>query len=213
MFIDLTHSLKNNISVYPGTIEPRFEIGNTIEKDGFAELNMTMCTHTGTHMDAPSHIIAGAKSLDQFPIEKFIGKGLTIDCRNSKIINKELLFTYQEKIEKLDFILFYTGWQHKWNTSEYFNPFPVLNSEAVKWLLNFNLKALGFDAISVDRMDDHHLPNHHLLLEKEVCIIENMNNLDKLTDKEFELFVIPLRIKDSDGSPVRAFARLTQTAS
>lgn len=208
MIIDLTHHLKNGITVYPGTIGPKFETGNTIEKDGFAELNMTLCTHTGTHMDAPSHIIKGARSLDQFPVEKFIGKGAVVDCSEVNSIDLNFLKRQLVNPGDFDFILFYTGWQHKWNTPNYFDPFPTLTTEAVKWLLNFELKALGFDAISVDGMDDPSLPNHHLLLPKEILIIENMANLDRLIGKGFELNCIPLLISNSDGSPVRAFARI-----
>ena len=62
--------------------------------------------------------------------------------------------------------------------------------------------------ISVDKMTDEALLNHHILLEKEILIIENMTNLDKLISKEFELNCIPLKIENSDASPVRAFARI-----
>ncbi len=208
MIVDLTHTLKNEITVYPGTTSPIFEQGNTIEKDGFAELNMTMCTHTGTHIDAPSHIISNANSLNDFTIDKFIGNAIVVDCSKKKSISLEFLNLIEEKIEQIDFILFYTGWQEKWNTPHYFDEFPVLTQEAVEWLLKFKLKALGFDTISVDKLTDVKLPNHHLLLQREILIIENMTNLDKLIGNSFELNCIPLKIENSDGSPIRAFARI-----
>lgn len=208
MYINLTHVLKSDITVYPGTIPPKFEPGNTIEKDGFAELNITMCTHTGTHIDAPAHIIESAPTLDSYPMDKFIGKGFVIDCRNLHSIERDFLQSWEQEIRRSDFLLFYSGWQDKWNTESYFEPFPVLTQEAAEWLTGFHLKALGFDVISVDKMDDHHLPNHHILLPKEILIIENMANLHFLLDKAFELYVIPLYIGKADGSPVRAFARL-----
>ncbi len=208
MIVDLTHTLKNEITVYPGTTSPIFEQGNTIEKDGFAELNMTMCTHTGTHIDAPSHIISNANSLNDFTIDKFIGNAIVVDCSKKKSISLEFLNLIEEKIEQIDFILFYTGWQEKWNTPHYFDEFPVLTQEAVEWLLKFKLKALGFDTISVDKLTSIELPNHHLLLQREILIIENMTNLDKLIGNSFELNCIPLKIENSDGSPIRAFGRL-----
>ncbi len=208
MIIDLTHTLKNGITVYPGTISPTFEQGNTIEKDGFAELNMAMCTHTGTHMDAPSHIIPNAKSLSDFPIDKFIGNAIVVDCSEKISISLESLRLIEDKIELIDFILFYTGWQEKWNTLSYFDEFPILTQEAVDWLLNFELKAIGFDTFSVDKLTDEKLTNHHLLLKREILIIENMTNLDKLNGKFFELNCIPLKIENSDGSPIRAFGRI-----
>jgi arylformamidase len=208
MIIDLTHKLRNNLPVFPGTIEPSFVQVNTIEKDGFAELNMTMSTHTGTHMDAPSHIIAGGKSLDQLTLERFIGKAMVIDCTQVNSLSLEFLQSKEDKIKHVDFVLFYTGWQHKWDTSNYLEDFPTLTTEAVEWLLRFHLKGLGFDAISPDKVSDPALPNHHLLLGNEVLIIENLINLDQLIDQSFEFNCIPLHIKNTDGSPVRAFAQI-----
>jgi kynurenine formamidase len=213
MIIDLTHQLKNKLPVFPGTIEPSFVQANTVEKDGFAELNMTMSTHTGTHVDAPCHIIANGKSLDQLPLEKFIGKAIVIDCTqvtsiSMEIISLEFLQSEEDKIKQVEFILFYTGWQQKWDTPDYLEDFPTLTQEAAEWLLKFPLKGLGFDAISVDRVSDFALPNHHLLLGHEILIIENLINIDQLTDQFFEFNCIPLHIENSDASPVRAFARI-----
>ncbi len=191
------------------TMEPIFVQGNTIEMDGFAEINMTMCTHTGTHIDAPAHILVGTKSLDDFEVDKFIGPGLVLDCTQIKDIGLDFLKREELSIRKVDFVLFYTGWQYKWNTEEYFDEYPALTEEAVDWLATLNLKALGFDTISVDKIIASSLPNHKLLLKKEILIIENMTNLDKLISQTFELNCIPLKIKNSDGSPIRAFARIS----
>ena len=54
--IDLTQLLNEKISVYPDTIGPTFEIMNTVDKDGFAEMKMNMVLHSGTHIDAPCHV-------------------------------------------------------------------------------------------------------------------------------------------------------------
>ncbi len=208
MIVDLTHTLKNKITVYPNDPEPIFAKGNTIEKDGFAEINITMSTHTGTHIDAPSHLIPNTQSLDEFELEKFVGPATVIDCSEVDEINMEWLKQRAEDITNVEFVLFYTGWQYKWNTESYFDEFPTLTKEAVEWLAGLNLKALGFDTISVDKMTSETLPNHNILLQKETLIMENLTNLDQLLSKSFELNCIPLKIKNSDGSPIRAFARL-----
>ena len=77
--IDLTHTIKENMPVYPGTDTPKFIPANSYEKDGFKETLLQMYTHTGTHMDPPAHLFAGRTTLDQFPVEQFIGKALVID--------------------------------------------------------------------------------------------------------------------------------------
>ncbi len=208
MIIDLTHPLQGEITVYPGTPKPIFDPIHTVKKDGFAELNMTMTTHTGTHIDAPAHILANTKTLDQFNLQKFIGSGVALNCTHVKEITRAFLKEKEHAIKHTEFILFYTGWQHKWNTKRYFDVFPTLTPEATQWLTTCDLKAVGFDTISPDKITDKALPNHKALLKKEILIIENLTNLDQLIEKPFEFNCIPLKIKKSDGSPVRAFAKI-----
>ena len=79
--IDLTHIIKEDMPVYPGTDTPKMIPANSYEKDGFKETLMQMYTYTGTHMDPQAHLYADRTTLDQFPPEQFIGKALSIDCR------------------------------------------------------------------------------------------------------------------------------------
>lgn len=214
--IDLTHLLNENITVYPGTTGPTFEVFNTVEKDGFAELNMTMVLHSGTHIDAPCHILKNKKSLDEFPIDKFIGQAIVIPCRDKTEISLEYLQPFEDQIKQIDFILFFTGWQDKWNTKAYFDDAPVPTEKAALWLTKFNLKGIGCDSFSMDKIIPagdvvpDTLPNHHIFLEKEILLIENLTNLDQLPDRVFSFYCLPLKIENADGSPVRAFAMITE---
>lgn len=72
--IDLTHTIREGMPVYPGTEPPLLEPANSYEKDGFRETRLTMFSHTGTHMDAPAHLFAGRTTLDAFPAGQFIGQ-------------------------------------------------------------------------------------------------------------------------------------------
>src|ERR1700751_4766886 len=102
--IDLSHLLNDHITTYPDTVGPKFEILNTVEEHGYAELKATMVLHYGKHIDAPCHILKDTKSIDQFPIDKFIGNAIVIDCQNQKEISVEFLQAFQEKISQVDFI-------------------------------------------------------------------------------------------------------------
>jgi kynurenine formamidase len=214
--IDLTRILNGKITVYPDTAAPAFEVTNTVEKDGFTELKMTIASHTGTHIDAPGHIIKDAKTLDQFPVDKFIGSAIVIPCQDKKEISLKYLQTFEDKIAKIDFILFFTGWQYKWNTKGYFDDCPIPTREAAIWLTRFKLKGVGFDAFSVDKIisapkvTPENLPNHHILLDKEILLIENLTNVDKLPASSFSFQCLPLYIENADGSPVRAIAMINK---
>ena len=115
-----------------------------------------------------------------------------------------------------DFILFFTGWQFKWNTPAYSEDSPTPASEAAKWLTKFHLKGTGFDSFSVDKIISAHivtsenLPNHHILLAKEILLIENLISLDKLPDGAFAFQCIPLNIEHADGSPIRPIAMINE---
>lgn len=201
-YIDLTHKIENNMPVYPGTAALEMIPANTIEKDGFREKVIKFCSHTGTHMDAPSHMLDKGKNLDDFHCSKFIGKALLIEIEDEKNIKE-----YEEKIKTVDFIIFRTGWSKYWGEKKYFENYPCLKTETVRYLMNFNLKGIGFDAISIDPIDSK-FENHFIVFENNMVIIENLRNLGKISEEIFELMVLPLNIKEADGSPIRAIGKV-----
>ena len=79
MIIDLTHSIQPEMSLYPDTPAPAFSPLRTITRDGFRETDLHLTSHTGTHMDAPSHMLRGGSTLDQMPISQFRGRAVVLD--------------------------------------------------------------------------------------------------------------------------------------
>lgn len=80
--IDLTHTIREDMPVYPRTETPGLLPASSYEKDGFKETLLHMYSHTGTHMDPPAHLYEGRTTLDQFPADQFVGQALVIDCRD-----------------------------------------------------------------------------------------------------------------------------------
>jgi kynurenine formamidase len=201
--IDLTHLIQEDMPVFPGTEKPILNPACTLEKDGFREKLLTMYSHTGTHMDAPSHMLQ-ASNLDDFDIGKFIGPIAIIDADQYEI-SLESVKKHALAIEAADFVLLRTAWDKKWHTCEYFSAFPAISEAAAIYLSQFNLKGYGVDAISVDHMENQDFSVHHILLQKDMVLIENLKNLDQLESGDI-LSVLPLKIKEADGSPIRAVA-------
>lgn len=202
---DLSHLLNNETPVFPGMGKPVFEPVATIEKEGYRETRLSFDSHTGTHIDAPAHMFLNGKKLEQLPVDTFSGKALIISVpENTARIEKELLLPFKEILEKVDFILFKTGWSDHWGTQRYFENFPTLTADSVEWLLTFLLKGFGFDVISADSLDSTTFPNHFSILGKELVIIENLRFPGELTETEGEFFCFPLPYENADGSPVRA---------
>lgn len=208
--IDLTHTIRENMPVYPGTEPPRLRVTNTIEKDHFQETLLSMYSHTGTHVDAPSHLFAGKTTLDAFPASQFVGKALVIDCRalsEGDAITMAQLVPYGEKVSEADFLLFNLGWDKKWGTDAYFGDYPCLDDEVMSLILAGDYKGIGFDVIGLDPVHYDHLKRHKQLLEKkEIINIENLCHLDKCGDGLFRFACLPLKYENADGAPARAIA-------
>ena len=209
--IDLSHFLEADMPVYPGTEAPVLVAANSIDRDGFREKKITFYSHTGTHMDAPAHIVPGAKTLDQLPVETFCGDAFLLNVTGAgrgEIDLRDLL-AHGDAIRACDFLILYTGWSRYWRDERYFSAYPVLTANAARWLADGGLKGLGMDTISVDPSDSADLPIHHILLGAGLVIVENLTNLAALAGRPFRFSCFPLKIKDADGSPVRAVAMIS----
>lgn len=206
--IDLTYEIHSEMPVFPGGKLPKLTKVSTLDEDGFRECEIAMCSHTGTHIDAPAHMLANGRCLDDFLVDKFIGKATLIDFSKKKIDTIELkkLKEYEEQIRNSEFIILKTGWSKYWGDKFYYNKFPVLSEEAAKYLAKFNLKGIGIDTISVDKVESSNFQVHKILMKKNIIIIENLTNLDLINEKYFTLSILPLKNKEADGSPVRAIA-------
>ena len=210
--IDLTHTICEDMPVYPGTEPPKLQTANTIERDGFRETLLTMYSHTGTHMDAPAHLYKGRITLDAFPVSQFIGKGLVINCSHLSEggrITMEDVDRKRALADRADFLLFRTGWSDFWGTDRYFGDYPVVTPEVVDYLISSNKKGIGLDVIGIDPISDAGLSLHKRLFSGgDFVIIENLTNLRDLGEGLFDFFAMPLKFEHADGAPIRAIGIL-----
>ena len=206
--IDLTHTILEDMPVYPGTPPPRFEPVYGYEEDGFRETRISLFTHTGTHVDPPAHIFPGRTTLDRFPIGQFIGKALVIDCRRlaeGDPITMGALERYGDRAKRADFLLFCLGWDRRWGMSSYYGDYPCLDEEVLDYIVEGEYKGIGFDVLGLDPIGS--LTRHKKLFrEKDILNIENLCNLDQCGDDLFWFSCFPLKLGDCDGSPCRAAA-------
>lgn len=221
---DLSHPIETGTPVYPGDPSPRVETAATVAEDGYRVSRLEIGTHTGTHIDAPSHVIDGGKSLDAFSVETYRFGALLVDLRPlepREPVSRERL---EEAIGSVrrdgtsnthngnpDLLVVRTGWDEYWGTERY-HDHPYLTAEAAQAVVERGL-SIGIDAFSVDPSpgpgtspdEPDGIPAHHLLLENDLLIVENLRGLSDLPS-EFELHAYPLPVRDADGSPIRAVA-------
>lgn len=208
--IDLSHPLHVNMPVYPGSELPSFQTVSTVDHDGYTEKRITFFSHTGTHLDAPSHIIEGGLTIDKFSADNFVGSASVLDFSFHHRLTIEIddLTPNRYLIEKCDFLLIRTDWSRFWGKPSYFTGYPVLSEDCVAFLSEFHLKGLGVDAVSVDKPESKRFPVHRRLLQNKIIIIENLNRLCDLPQSGFIFSALPLHILYGDGSPVRAIAMI-----
>lgn len=209
--VDLTHTIHEDMLVYPGTEKPKLPIANTLEEHGFIETLLTMYSHTGTHMDTPGHLLANRTMLEDMPVDHFVTKALVIDASDCKLGDKITMAhinKVRDKADKADCLLFRTDWDQYFNNEEmYFGDYPVVDEEVVQYLIDSKKKAAGFDVMGIDPMAEGDVPlTSHLTLFKamDIVIIENLANLKACGNDIFLFAALPLKYKNSDGSPIRA---------
>ena len=209
--LDLTHTISEDMPVYPGGLSPHLAEGASFEADGFRETLLSLPSHTGTHIDAPAHLLKDGKTLDRFPPEQFFGSALVIDCTR-QAPGTSIALSCRDGVRQLadaaDFLLFYTGWNKKWGTVDYFSGFPCFSTALSKYLAVSGKKGVGIDAISVDPVGSK-LDNHLALLSAgSLVILENLCGLERLGRAPFTLVAAPLKFENADGAPARVFALL-----
>lgn len=201
MIIDLTHKLYTGMPVYPGDSSPSFHIASDLAETGVVTTKMVLTTHTGTHIDAPSHMLDGAKGISDFPIEKFYGRGVLVDVRGRSEVDGSVLEGLD--IKEGDVVLFLTKWAENFDNESYFASHPIFTEDFAKKLAAFKVSMVGMDMPSPDRKP---YEIHKILLNEEILIIENLINLESLLgEKAFRVAALPLKIV-ADGSPARVIA-------
>ncbi|KAJ3865018.1 putative cyclase [Lentinula novae-zelandiae] len=225
--IDLTHPLDpDKITIYPGDHNFSCCPTSTVAQDGYSVHSLSLGTHTGTHIDAPSHFILNGATIDQIPLDALISRpaivvDLTYKEAGTKILWDDDLANYESKMKEGTMLLLYTGWSAHWATPAYMK-YPYLDRDAAERIIATGLKIIGSDTLSPDEIDGPEGYGVHLaILGAGGLIVENMTNLKALVeleaeggiDLELSVSIIPLSLPGCDGSPVRAFGWKRRTSS
>ena len=164
-----------------------------------------MGSHSGTHIDAPYHMLISGDTIDKTPLDKYIGKGIciTADIKNNLILLPEL----DKETSDFDVLIIYTGWTPTISPQQEFSlDFPGMSDQLCDFIISKKIKLFGTDMPSIDT--DLDFNNHKRLLSNNIAIVEGLVNLDQIVNKTFTFIALPLNLKGLDGSPTRAIALL-----
>ena len=209
--IDLTLTVSNKIPTFPGSPQPNFIPWENVKEDGYNLELLFLSSHTGTHMDAPHHFLEKGEKIHEISLKKLVSSAVLIKSRKKS--NESVTKTDIQKFEKkhgkiasFSSVIFYTGWQRNLQKKYYFTKNPGLSVSAAKYLASKKISLVGIDSPSIDLGTDSKFSVHQIFAKKGMLIVENLANLEKIKSSKFHLVVLPLKLKNATGSPVRAIA-------
>jgi arylformamidase len=187
------------MSVYPGDPQPRFEPHLTIKDNNVNVTRITLGSHTGTHVDAQRHFLSDGSSVDEEPLEKFVGEATILDVSGNPGEGLTAGNFEDADIKSSDIVLVYTG------TGDRRTDFTYVDPDAAEWMVNHGIKCMGIDTPSIEKYGRKDAPTHKMLLSNGIGIIENLNpNLKQFAGRRMLLVCLPLPLQGIDGSPARA---------
>jgi kynurenine formamidase len=211
--VDLSHPLDDDTPVYPGDPQPSLSPAATLARDGFNVLHVRMGSQTGTHVDAPYHLLAHGARIDELDLALFLGPAVVADVRGKPPrapIEWEDLAPHAERLVPGTMLLLQTGWSRHWGAGSYFDH-PYLGVEAAERVVDLGVRTVGLDTLNLDEtvLEGPHptrFAAHHAVLGAGGVIVENLTNLEAVDWDEPVVSVLPLRLAGADGAPVRAVA-------
>lgn len=188
---DVSMTIEEGMAVYPG--DPGFgleRVARVEDGDGANLSVLRMGSHTGTHVDPPYHFLPDGMKADALPLDVLIGPVLVVKAGPGEV--------GRAFIEGLDLagvarVLFKADGAH-------------LSEGAASCLVEKGVRLVGIDGLSVDAVGGRGAPAHHALLGGGVVIVECLR-LGRVRPGTYEMFCLPLKIKDGDGAPARVVLR------
>lgn len=205
---DITVPFSTNLPVYPGDPAVQINQVSSLESGDICTVShLSFSSHTGTHVDPPSHFVAGAMTLDQLPLEVLIGKVRVVDTGEIPAIDRAII--EQANLNGVERVLFKTRNSRTWkekNYTKFDENFVYLETDAAELLVETGIKLVGIDYLSIEKFNFVEPTTHWVLLKNNVVIVEGLD-LSEVEEGEYELICLPMKIKDGDGGPARVILR------
>jgi arylformamidase len=207
-FYDLSHRIENGMTIFPGDPIPDIQRADSTQAAWLVSA-LFLGSHTGTHIDAPSHFFPGGRTIDSIEVERFVIPGVVVPAlglEDDQPIGAELLEGALPQLPKGGGVIVRTDWSQYWGRERYFRH-PFLSPEAAEALISARVGIVGIDALNVDSTVRETDRVHELLLGNDVLIVENLTGLVQLKPGTiYQFSFLPLLLPGLDGSPVRAVA-------
>ena len=206
--LDLSRRLETGMPVFPG--DPPVELATAGAEPPWQVTLMRMGTHSGTHIDAASHYIPGGRTIDEYPLERFVLEAYVVRLD----LEAETAISWEDIAAQLPgdvagcAVVLHTGWDRFWGTDEA-ERHPSLSDAAARRLAAGGVTLVGTDALNVDGTARPTTFAHAALLGADVLVVENLTGLGRLdAGRPYRCAFVPLKVAGGDGSPIRAYAQI-----
>lgn len=201
---DISVSLGGESIDYPGdTPYERTQVQNLEDGDDCNLSGINMSAHAGTHLDAPYHFFKNGKTIDEFPVEKFILSARVVPIQNREAIEPSEL----QNVDILpgEAVLFKTrnSTEGRIENGVFQENFVSLSAKGADWCVHNGIGLVGIDYISIERFGSKNFTIHRKILGNDIPILEGIN-LKNVPEGKYALYCFPLKIRGGDGAPVRA---------
>jgi arylformamidase len=205
--VDLSHAYADDMPLYPGLPSPSFHDFAEVERDGYAMSEYHLLNHIGTHVDLPSHQIAGGATLDEIPLESLVTAAVTIDLsgREPGAVAWTELEPLLGDVQEGDWLFVHSDNGRNWGNESYWTGWSYPDADASRGVVERGVVGIGFDGPSADPVDTETFDLHKVWLGAGRMILENLTNLGLLPART-QVVVAPLKVRAANGAPARVLA-------
>jgi len=205
-WIDVSLPVRTGMVVYEGDPVVRIERVADIGRGDLANLSrMELGTHTGTHVDAPSHFIADGAGVDALPLDVLVGPAVVADASSVPGDIDAAVLAAIGVPPGTKRLLLKTRNADLWDLGRFTRDYAGVAADAAAELVARGVRLVGIDYLSIAPSGDP-APTHRTLLEAGVVVVEGLD-LRPVAPGRYELACLPLRIEGADGAPARALLR------
>ena len=182
-------------TVYPGDPVPQREVLSCMDNGALYNLtSLHMCAHNGTHVDAPYHFVNDGKSVEQIPLEAFVGFCYVVE--HEGVVNAEDAENMLQKARNA------CGTSTDASKRILIKGDAEVSLEAAEVFAKAKLLLVGNESQTVGP-EQAPMAVHKVLLGAEVVLLEGIR-LSEVPEGVYLLNAAPLNLAGADGAPCRA---------
>lgn len=200
---DISAPVENGGVVYPGNPEIHIELQQDMSKGGSSNVShLSIGSHTGTHVDAPRHMIPGGVGIDQVPLESLIGPAVVCEFGEHVMAVTEALLRMQP-IQGQQRVLLKTRNSGFIRDHNFHRDYTYLAPDGAEYLASLGVRLVGIDYLSIEQFHSGHHRTHKTLLGRGIAIVEGLD-LSEPPAGTYQLMCLPILLRGCDGAPARA---------